>query len=119
MKLCITSEGRDLSAAVDPRFGRARFFIIYDGHTGEFEPLDNKQNMNSASGAGVQAATNVVEAGAQVVLTGHCGPRAFDVLEAGDVKVAVGAEGTVEQAIRAWRDGELSPVENADVKPHW
>jgi len=30
MKICVTSQGQDLSSEIDPRFGRARCFIIYD-----------------------------------------------------------------------------------------
>ncbi len=119
MKVCVTSQGEDLSAAVDPRFGRARWFLLVDSETGEFEVIDNKQNLNAASGAGVQAGTNVVEAGADVVLTGHVGPRGFAVLNAADVEVFVGAEGTVQDAVDAWREGKLEQASGADVPSHW
>ena len=52
MKICVTSQGPDLSSAVDPRFGRARYFIIYDEETESFEAIDNEQNVSAACGAG-------------------------------------------------------------------
>lgn len=119
MKLCITSQGTDLSAAVDPRFGRARFFIVYDNATQEFEAVDNTLNMDAASGAGVQSATRVAEQGADWVLSGHIGPKAMSVLQAGGVKVAVGAEGSVADAIRAFKQGDLEQVNEADKPGHW
>lgn len=119
MKLCITSQGDDLSADVDPRFGRARYFIVYDDETEDYEVVDNEQNMNAAGGAGVQSATNVVDMGCDWVISGHMGPKALSVLKAGDVKIAVGAEGRVEEAIQAFRDGELEEVEDADVSSRW
>ncbi|MFW6189455.1 MAG: NifB/NifX family molybdenum-iron cluster-binding protein [Planctomycetota bacterium] len=119
MKLCVTSQGPEPSSQVDPRFGRARYFIIYDDKADEYSVVDNEQNLNAASGAGVQAASNVADAGAQLVISGHIGPRAMTVLQEAEVKVVVGAEGTVEEALEAYREGELEEVEDADVPPHW
>ena len=119
MELCITSQGPDLDSEVDPRFGRARYFIIYDDQTEETRVVDNAQNVNAAGGAGVQAGTNVVEQGVQWVISGHIGPKALSVLKAGDVQVAVGAEGTVWNAIAAFQDGRLQEADQADVAPRW
>ncbi len=53
MKLCITSQGDELSADVDPRFGRAPYFIIYDDETKEHEVVNNEQKIN-AGGRGTE-----------------------------------------------------------------
>ena len=119
MKLCITSQGPELSSQVDPRFGRARYFIIYDDETQEATALDNAQNVNAAGGAGVQSATSVAETGSDWVISGHIGPKAMSVLKAADVKVAVGADGTVEEALSAFAEGKLQEVGDADVPPRW
>jgi len=119
MKLCITSQGRELSSQVDQRFGRARYFIIYDQESGETEVIDNQQNVNAAGGAGVQSGTTVAQTGCEWVISGHVGPKALSVLQAAGVKLAVGATGTVEEAIQAFQDGELEPADEADVASHW
>jgi len=119
MKLCITSQGPDLSSAVDPRFGRAPYFIIFDDETDQFEGIDNAQNVNAAGGAGVQSATTIVGKGVEWVISGHMGPKAMSVLQAGEVKVAVGAEGTVADAVAAFKAGKLETVGDADVGPRW
>ena len=49
----------DLTSKVDPRFGRAKYFIIYDTETKEMEVVGNEQNFQAAQGAGVQSAQNV------------------------------------------------------------
>jgi len=119
MKLLITSSGKALDSPVDPRFGRAAFFTVVDADTGAFEVHDNAQNLNTAQGAGIQAAETVSRLGAGVVITGHCGPKAFRALRAAGIGVVVGAGGTVAEAIQAFRSGKLKPAESADVEGHW
>jgi predicted Fe-Mo cluster-binding NifX family protein len=119
MKIVVTSTGSDLSAAVDPRFGRAQHFILFDSETGAFQAADNAQNLNAVQGAGIQAAQNAVELGAEVVLTGHCGPKAFRTLQAAGVQVVVNAAGTVAEALEKFKTGELKASVQADVEGHW
>ena len=119
MKVAITAQGADLSSTVDPRFGRAKYFIIADTESGGFEAVDNAQNLNAPQGAGIQAAQNVSAKGAEVLITGHCGPNAFRTLSAAGIKVVVGAEGTVSEALEKFKAGELKESEGADVEGHW
>ena len=119
MMIAVTSTGQDLDAAVDSRFGRCKGFVLVDSETGEFKALSNEQNLQAPQGAGIQSAQKVVEAGAQVVLTGHCGPKAFQVLTAGGVHVCNGAQGTVRDAVAAYKDGTLTSAQQADVPGHW
>lgn len=107
-KIAITSEGPNLDDAVDPRFGRAAGFIVVDPQTLEFEYIDNGASQTMAQGAGIQAAENVVRAGANVLLTGYVGPKAFLALEAGKIKVAQNLENmTVRQAVECYNKGEV------------
>jgi len=119
MKIAITSTGADLDAEVDPRFARAQNFIIVDTETGDFEVLDNKQNVNAAQGAGPQAAMSISDKNVEYLLTGHCGPNAFNSLKAAGIKVIVGVGGTVKEAIESFKKDELKPVDSADVQGHW
>ena len=83
MKVAVTSQGMDLASQVDPRFGRAKYFVLVDTDTGTFTAHDNRQNLNAAQGAGIQAGRNVVELGAEAVITGNVGPKAFTTLQGG------------------------------------
>ena len=107
MKVAVTSQGKELSSQVDPRFGRAKYFIVVDTDSGEFTAHDNSQNLNAAQGAGIQAGQNVIDLGAQAVVTGNVGPKAFRTLEAGNVKIYIGATGTVGEAIEQLKTGKL------------
>jgi predicted Fe-Mo cluster-binding NifX family protein len=119
MKTAVTSSGKTLDSPVDPRFGRAARFIVVDAPSGEFEAHDNAQNLNAAQGAGIQAAQTLSRLGVDVLITGHCGPKAFRTLRAAGIQVVVGAEGTVREAVERFRKGELKPSEAADVEGHW
>jgi predicted Fe-Mo cluster-binding NifX family protein len=119
MKVAFTAKGSGPEAEVDSRFGRARRFVIIDTETGGVEAVDNRQSLDAAQGAGIQAAGSVVSKGVGAVVTGHCGPKAFRTLSAGNVKVFVGATGTVGEALEKFKNGELKEAQGADVEGHW
>ena len=119
MKIVVTSQGETLESKVDPRFGRAKNFILLDTETGKFEAIDNTQNLNAAQGAGIQAAQNVTNTDAEALITGNCGPKAFKVLSAASIKVYIGAEGTVAEAVEKFKKGELEEASGANVEGHW
>ena len=118
MKIVITSLGELADSPVDQRFGRAKYFIAYDTDTEDWSAHDNKQNLQAAQGAGIQSGQTVIELGADALLTGHCGPKAFATLSAVDVDVYNGAAGTVKEAVAAFQDGKLVKAGDADVESH-
>ena len=119
MKILITSQTGELSGDVDPRFGRASYYILYDTGNDVWEALDNDQNRNAIQGAGIQAAENVARTGAEFVLTGHCGPKAFRTLSANGIQIVVGIEGKVADVIERFKRGEYKPTTQSDVPGHW
>ena len=119
MRVAVTATGATLSSEVDPRFGRAKAFLVIDTETKNVEVLDNAAGVGAMSGAGVQAAQRIVESGAEALITGHCGPNAFKTLSAAGVTVLLGASGTVEDALAALESGDLKETGSADVAGHW
>ncbi len=119
MKIAVTSKGTDLDSEVDPRFGRAQYILVVDSESFDYEVLDNKENVNALKGAGIQAASMVSNRGAEVLLTGFCGPKAFRTLEAAKIRVANDAAGTVRKAVEAYLDGKLPLSDKANVEGHW
>ncbi|MFO8048193.1 MAG: NifB/NifX family molybdenum-iron cluster-binding protein [Desulfosudaceae bacterium] len=119
MKILVSAAGNDLSAKVDPRFGRAANFLVVDADTMEFEVVANTQNLNAPQGAGIQAGKTAVNTGAEVVITGNCGPKAFSVLRQAGLQVVIGAEGKIEDVVIAYKNGELQPASDANVEGHW
>lgn len=118
MKVAVTSTGPELTSAVDPRFGRAKWFVIVDTESGEHEAVDNARGVSAGSGAGVQAAESVASRGAKYVLTGHCGPNAFRTLGGAGITVVTGAVGTVSDAVGKFKAGDFEAAPGADVEGH-
>lgn len=119
MKIAVTATGTQLESEVDPRFGRARYILIIDPDTLDFEAVDNSGNVNAFKGAGIGAATMVSDKGAEVLLTGYCGPKAFLTLEAAGIKVVSDVSGTVMDAVTAFKGGRVTYAAGANKDAHW
>ena len=119
MKILITARTPTMEGEVDPRFGRAAWFVVIDTETGEFRGVDNDQNLNALQGAGIQAAQHALDQGVEAILTGHCGPKAFRVLSQAGIAVYTGVDGSVAEALERFRSGTLSPIARPDVDGHW
>jgi predicted Fe-Mo cluster-binding NifX family protein len=119
VQIVITAQEPSRKSPIDPRFGRAKHFILADTQSGAFTSHDNAQNLNAPQGAGIQAAQAVARLGAEAVLTGHVGPKAFAVLKAANIVVYTGASGTVREAIDGFKSGKLQAAQTADVEGHW
>lgn len=79
MKIVISVSGNKLESPFDPRFGRAAAFCLADSDTGAWTCHENPA-LSASGGAGVQAAQFVANLGAQAVVSGAYGPKAFDAL---------------------------------------
>lgn len=119
MKIVFTASGNNLQAPLDSRFGRAPKLIVYDLGTEIFEVIDNQKNMNETQGAGIQAAETVASLGAEAIVTGHCGPKAFRVLRKAGIKIFNSDAPTVAEALELYRTGKLNEARDADVQGHW
>jgi predicted Fe-Mo cluster-binding NifX family protein len=118
MKIAITATAASLDADIDPRFGRCQYFVIVDPETTGFEVLENSGAM-SGGGAGIATAQMIVGKGVEAVLTGNCGPNAYEVLEAAGIKVVTGVSGKVRQAIEDYRSGKLKATSQPNVPGHF
>jgi predicted Fe-Mo cluster-binding NifX family protein len=117
MKLAISSSGQDLTARLDPRFGRCRYFLIVETDTMDFEVYDN-DNIALGGGAGIQSAQFVSARGAKAVITGQCGPNAMQTLSAAGIQVYVGQAGTVQDLVNEFQEGRLTPATRANASAH-
>ncbi|MBN1583690.1 MAG: NifB/NifX family molybdenum-iron cluster-binding protein [Anaerolineae bacterium] len=117
MKVIVTANGTTLESPASPIFGRCPTFILVDTETMQYQAIANPA-LSAGGGAGIQAAQFVVDQGAQTIVTGNVGPNAFGVLQAAGLSVYVVKEGTVQQAIEAYKAGQLSVASGATGPSH-
>lgn len=117
MRIALSATGPTLDAEVDPRFGRCQYFIVVDPDTMEFEALENSSAMASG-GAGISAGQMIAGKGVKAVLTGNCGPNAYQVLSAAGIQVIPGVSGKVQDAIQAYLLGQFQPSSQPTVDVH-
>jgi predicted Fe-Mo cluster-binding NifX family protein len=119
MKIAVTSQGKNSDSEMDPRFGRAKYFLLLDSDTGKYTVGNNTQNLNAVQGAGIQAAKNIVDMQAEAVITGNVGPKAYAALEAANIKVYLCGQGSVKQAIEKYQAGQLQRSSKENQEGHW
>jgi len=109
MKIVIPAEGKTMESDVSQSFGRTYYFVAADTETLDFEVIDNEA-ASSQGGAGIKAAQAVVDSGAGVVVTFHCGQNAADVLKAAGIKILKAVPGTISEMVQKYNVGELQEL---------
>jgi predicted Fe-Mo cluster-binding NifX family protein len=118
MKIAVSATVPGLDAEVDPRFGRCQYFIIVDPQSMEFEAVDNSNAMASG-GAGISTAQMIASKGVEMVLTGNCGPNAYQTLSAAGVQVITGVSGRIKDAVEAFKAGKFQSSTQPSVGNHY
>jgi len=118
MKIAVTSTGPTLDDNVEARFGRCPYFLIIDTDTMQLEAIENP-NMALGGGAGIQSAQLMSEKGVTTVLTGNCGPNAFNVFGQAGIQVIVGVSGPVRNAVEQFKTGSLPSASGPNVASHF
>ena len=113
MKICISSTGDNLDSPVDPRFGRAKYFLIGESKGENFEAIENEAT-SMMRGAGILAAQTVAAKKVSAVITGNVGPNAYTALNSAGIKVYIGALGkTAKKTLEEFNQGKLKEVKDA------
>lgn len=118
MKIAFPATGTDLSCTLDGRFGRAPRFLIVDSDTGTFEALENNGNADASQGAGIQSAQAVIAAGARILVSSHCGPKAFKVFQSAGVKILQADIAPISELMDNFLQGALPEMQGPDKAGH-
>lgn len=89
MKIAVTSLGDNLNSNLSEKFGRCPYFIIYNTEDKSFISLQN-EGINLQSAAGPKAAETIINENVDVLLTGHIGDKAENVLQRSKIKLVTG-----------------------------
>lgn len=109
MKIVFTTKGNNWDSQMDPRFGRAEMFLVYDEQTETLEEVLNSETESMEHGAGLQTSKKVLALNADVIVTGNgAGEKALEVLKSVGAKMYVGAgDMSVKEAYDAFKENKL------------
>ncbi len=114
MKLAIPVESKSSVSNVCPSFGRAPYFLVHDTDTEEDVFLDNSA-IASQGGAGIKAAQAIVDHNVEALITPRCGQNAAEVIKAARIEIYKTKEGSSQDNLNAFLEGELVLLE--DIHP--
>lgn len=117
MKIAVSATGQNKESLLDRRFGRCEYFLIYDTEVGEFKEIGNN-GVSSGGGAGIAAASQVIEENVSVIITGNLGPNAFELIEKAGIKVYSCEVLPVFRAIEMLQGNKLSEINFAGNAHH-
>ncbi len=117
MRIAVSASGSTLDSNVDPRFGRCPFFVIADTESGDSEAVENA-SVAASQGAGISTAQMMAEKQVGAVLTGNCGPNAYQALNAAGIDIITGVSGSVRDAIESFKAGRYRSSTAPNVSAH-
>jgi predicted Fe-Mo cluster-binding NifX family protein len=111
MIIAISATGNSIDSDIDYRFGRCAYFLIVHLENNEIMNVRPKENQGrlQGHGAGIRAAQQVVETGAEKIITGNVGPNAFRVLQENN-RECYKAEGTPREAVKLLLENKLERI---------
>jgi predicted Fe-Mo cluster-binding NifX family protein len=118
MKVAVSSDGENLDAQLDPRFGRCQFFLVVNPDDMSIKAFNNESTIHGG-GAGIQAAQFLASQGVEAVITGNCGPNAVQTLSAAGIELFGDQAGTVREVVERFKKGHLKPTSEATVDSHF
>ena len=113
MKIAVSADGPTLDAKVANRFNAAKYLLIIDLDTSEYEAVPNPFTTGQ-HGAGVQAIVLAVSRGAKAVLTGYTSPAVVNQFKSSGIEVLTGMTGTVRDAVEQYKT--TSSLKASEIK---
>jgi predicted Fe-Mo cluster-binding NifX family protein len=109
MIIAMTAREPEFETELEPRFGRAPYFILVETETGEWRTVKNA-GAGASGGAGTQAAQILSEEGVKALICGRVGPKASDALEAANIDGYRSESRALGEVLDAFKGGGLSRI---------
>lgn len=117
MRIGISAKGRTLDSLLDERFGRCEYFLIYDTKNEQVNILEN-EGQTASGGAGIKAAQQLIDEKVDLLITGHLGPNAYELVEKSGIKAYECKTMTISEAIQKLDNDELIEIKEAGAAHH-
>ncbi len=117
MKIGVSAQGKTLDSLLDERFGRCEYFLIYDSKSEQINILENK-GQTASGGAGIKAAQQLIDEKVDLIITGHLGPNAYELMDKAEIKAYMCKSMAIGSAIEKYKNNELSQIKEAGPAHH-
>ncbi|MBN2261337.1 MAG: NifB/NifX family molybdenum-iron cluster-binding protein [Prolixibacteraceae bacterium] len=96
----ISAQENNTSSLMDSRFGRAKWFCIFNDENNSTSFVENP-HFEAQGGAGVKTSEMIIELGAKKVISGHYGPKAKELLDKFNIEqVEMHEEKSIDEIIK-------------------
>ncbi len=112
MRIAVSATGQSKESLLDRRFGRCDYFLIFNTETGDFKAISNN-GVSSSGGAGIAAASQVIEENVTAIITGNLGPNAFELIERAGIKAYSCEALPAFRVIEMFQKNQLSEINTA------
>jgi predicted Fe-Mo cluster-binding NifX family protein len=109
MIIAMTAREPEFQTELEPRFGRAPYFILVETGSGEWRAVKNS-GANAPGGAGPRAAQILSEEGVKALICGRVGPKASGALKAANIEMYQSDSRTLPEVLDAYKGGSLSRI---------
>ena len=106
MKIAVSSDGPDLDANIANRFNTAKYLLVVDVDTSDYEVIPSPFTTGQ-HGAGIQTIVLAVSRGAKAVVTGYANPAIVNQFKSSGIEVLTGITGTVKDTSEVAIEGAL------------
>jgi predicted Fe-Mo cluster-binding NifX family protein len=117
MKIAVSATGQHKENLLDRRFGRCDYFQIFNTETGDYKVISNN-GVSAGGGAGIAAASQVIEENVSVIITGNLGPNAFELIEKADIKAYSCETLPIYRVVEMFQKNQLSEISTAGNAHH-
>lgn len=115
MIVALTTDGPDLQSSLDPRFGRCSYFLLVDPETMEYRATPNPGG-STGGAAGIRAAQALTGLNARILITGQCGPNAFEILEGAGIRILKTPVAAAGEVVEMYKRGELDAINTPGIE---
>lgn len=112
MKIAFTTTGKTWESAMDARFGRAPFLLMFDENSKEISFSDNTEAQNHAHGAGTATSQVLASMAPDILITGNGpGETAAKALKLMNIRIFTGAfDMSAAQAYDMFKENKLQEM---------
>jgi len=117
-KIAVPAKENEMNGQISEYFGRAPYFIVYDLERKVFWTVPNPF-LNEPHAVGLRVSAMLVKKRVGVIVCKNIGPEPIKKFNDSKIEVYIGAEGTVADGIKQYKNNQLILTTKPNVPTHY